>query len=241
MAKTTTGAALGLGLAIVALATACDPPPPSTAPLDLPSTSAPEAAAGSDADSADGLGSGPGGEGPPPPPAGAFLAQMTPEQTAQLTQLGVEVVVPGQVPPAFSVAEMRVSQSDPAPSYLVVYQDEADQCFAMEFAAEGFGDLPATENRLSIKPPLFGDQSYGLNYGPFVDADLSAQAPQANLFTDWMIGSSGAYRLVGAAYIGDLFDQLRSCTDISPEAAVALAESLTVLSTDPMGAPVDGP
>ncbi|PSN12529.1 hypothetical protein C7293_19715, partial [filamentous cyanobacterium CCT1] len=45
---------------------------------------------------------------PPPPPEGAFLGQMSPTQTSQLTSLGVDVIVPGQVPPSFSVVEMRV-------------------------------------------------------------------------------------------------------------------------------------
>ncbi|MBD0336652.1 MAG: hypothetical protein ICV62_14280, partial [Cyanobacteria bacterium Co-bin13] len=44
---------------------------------------------------------------PPPPPQGAFLAQLTPEQTAQLNALGVEVVAPGLVPPTFSVVDIR--------------------------------------------------------------------------------------------------------------------------------------
>lgn len=176
----------------------------------------------------------PGPAVPPPPPEGAFLAQMPPAQTSQLTSLGVEVVVPGQVPPTFSIVEMRVDQGDTGPGYLVVYQNNRSQCFAIEFAASGIGDPPATESRVPIQPPLFNDQDYGLNYGPFTDADLRAD-PHSNLFTDWLIGSSGAYRLIGATYIGDLFESLQGCEDITPEEAVALAESLTVLSADPMG------
>lgn len=177
------------------------------------------------------------GGGPPPPPAGAFLAQMPPEQTSQLTSLGVEVVVPGQVPPSFSIAEMRVDRA--GPGYLVVYQNSSGQCFAVEFVAEGMDDPPTTENRLPIQPPLFGDQAYGLNYGPFNDADLRAKFPQSNLFTDWLMGGSGGYRLIGATYIGELFESLQGCKDIAPEEAVALAESLTVLTGDPMDDPME--
>lgn len=173
-------------------------------------------------------------EGPPPPPEGAFLGQMPPEQTSQLTSLGVEVVVPGDVPPSFSIVELRVDQSNSGPAYLVVYQNDLNQCFAVEFAAGGIGDMPATENRLPIQPPLFGE-GYGLHYGPFAEADMQAQFPEFNLFTDWMVGPSGAYRLIGATYIGELFDPLRGCEDVAPEEAVALAESLTVLTADPMG------
>ncbi|MEA5452459.1 hypothetical protein VB780_28050 [Leptolyngbya sp. CCNP1308] len=205
-------------LLVMGLASACDRPAPtatSSAPLDTPVA-----------------------EGPPPPPEGAFLAQMSPTQTDQLTSLGIEVVVPGQVPPSFAIVEMRVDSSDTGPGYLVVYQNDRSQCFAVEFAAEGIGDPPATESRIPIQPPLFGDQGYGLNYGPFTEADLRAEFPNANLFTDWMVGTSGAYRLVGAAYIGDLFESLQSCEDVSPEEAVALVESFTVLTADPMADPL---
>ncbi len=177
-------------------------------------------------------------DGPPPPPAGAFLAQMSPTQTSQLTTLGVDVVVPGQVPPSFSIVEIRVDQSDSGPGYLVVYQNEGGQCFAVEFAATGVGDPPATESRLPIQPPLFGDRGYGLNYGPFTDAKLSTEFPESNLFTDWLVGRSGAYRLIGASYIGGLFENLQDCEDVSPEEAVTLAESLTVLTDEPMGEPM---
>jgi hypothetical protein len=178
----------------------------------------------------------PSPEAPPPPPAGAFLGQMPPAQTSQLASLGVEVVVPGEVPPDFAIAELRVDQGDPGPGYLVVYQNAANQCFAVEFASESFGAPPATANRIAIQPPLFGE-GYSLNYGPFADADMQAQFPEPNLFTDWMLGPSGAYRLIGASYIGDLFEPLHDCEDVSPEAAAALAESLTVLTDDPMGDP----
>lgn len=217
---TTQIAKLAAVLLTVGLASACDsPPPPSppSVPLDAPLA-----------------------EGPPPPPEGAFLAQMSPTQTSQLASLGVEVVVPGQVPPSFAIAEMRVDSSETGPGYLVVYQNDRSQCFAVEFAAEGIGDSPATESRIPIQPPLFGDQGYGLNYGPFVDADVRAELPDFNLFTDWMVGTSGAYRLVGASYIGDLFESLQTCEDISPEEAVALAESFTVLTDEPMGDPLGG-
>jgi hypothetical protein len=166
---------------------------------------------------------------------------MTPTQVSQLASLGVAVVVPGQVPPSFRIVELRVDPS--GPGYLVVYQrqpaegDAPSQCFAVEFASDGLGDSPATEGRLPIQPPLFGGQSYGLNYGTFTDPGLKADFPQPNLFTDWMAGPSGAYRLVGATYLGGLFESLKTCQDLSPEEAAALAESLTVLAADPMGEP----
>lgn len=187
----------------------------------------------------------PGGEppspGPPPPPAGAFLAQLPPEQTSQLTNLGVAVVVPGVVPPTFSVVEIRTDQAadSAAPgagvSYLVVYQSTDNRCFAVEFAADGIGDPPATESRLPMQPPLFKDQDYGLNYGPFAEPQMREQMPGSNLYSDWLIGPSGAYRLVGAAYIGSLFQDLSGCADVAPQEAVSIVESFTVLAPAVIG------
>lgn len=216
MARVITTGTQALALVIVIGLGACDRPSPTSVSLDTPTV--PSAS-----------------DGPPPPPEGAFLGQMPPAQTSQLTSLGVEVVVPGQVPPSFTIAEMRVTQDDPDTSYLVVYQNDLNQCFAVEFATEGMSAPPVTESRLPIQPPLFGDQGYVLNYGPFVDDGTVAPSPDSHLFTDWMLGPSGAYRLVGATYIGSLFEGLRGCQDVSPEEAVTLAESLTVLTADPMG------
>ncbi|HIK45213.1 MAG TPA: hypothetical protein IGR64_10040 [Leptolyngbyaceae cyanobacterium M65_K2018_010] len=173
---------------------------------------------------------------PPPPPAGAFLAQLSPEQTRQLTSLGVEVVVPGVVPPTFSVAELRIDQSETAVAYMIVYRDGANRCFATEFATEGVTEPPVTQNRRPIQPPLFPGRTYGLNYGEFQDSALRSQFPGSNLYTDWLMGRSGAYRLIGSALIGELFPALKGCQDLAPDQAVSLVESFTLLTTEPMGA-----
>ena len=179
---------------------------------------------------------------PPPPPEGAYLAQLPPEQTSQLTNLGVDVVAPGAVPPTFSVVDIRTVQPDAeAPgldmgaSYMVVYQDPTNRCFAVEFAADGMGTPPATENRIPIQSPLFNDQDYGLNYGPFQDEAIRVQFPGSNLYSDWLIGPAGAYRLIGSTYISDFFPALKGCQDIAPEAAVSIVESFTVLTPQAMG------
>jgi hypothetical protein len=152
------------------------------------------------------------------------------------------VVAPGAVPPAFSVVDIRTEQPtgdqgapDAGVSYIVVYQDPTNRCFAVEFAAEGFMAPPATENRIPIQPPLFGEQDYGLNYGSFMDEEMRSQFPDFNFFTDWLIGPSGGYRLVGASYIGSLFPDLAGCEDIAPEAAVSIVESFTVLTPEVIG------
>ncbi len=177
---------------------------------------------------------------PPPPPPGAFLAQLSPDQVAQLTSLGIDVVVPGTVPPAFQVADLRITQGDTDLSYLIVYQNAENQCFAVEFADSGTSPPPATESRLPIKPPLFtqenGGPSYSLNYGKYSDPAWQAKFPDSNLYTDWLAGPSGYYRLTGAADIKALFATFDHCKDVDPKTAVDLVESFTLITTAPMGA-----
>ncbi len=210
--------AIGVVL-LVGISVGCDRPESTTAPLD------PNAAP-------------PAPDAPPPPPEGAFLGQLLPEQTAQLQSLGVDVVIPGEVPPIFSVVDVRLDQADGGLGYFIVYQSQDNRCFAVEFAADGIGSPPATVNRRPIQPPLFAAQNYGLNYGAFEDGELRSQFPDDNLYTDWLLGPSGAYRLVGASYIRDLFPALQNCQDVDPAEAVNLVESFTVLTTDSV---LDGP
>jgi|GEM_PF-849542 len=178
--------------------------------------------------------------GPPPPPERAFLAQLPPEQTSQLVGLGIDVVAPGAVPPGFSVVEIRTEQANGqtppvGSSYIIVYQDSTNRCFGVEFAADGIGDPPVTENRLPIQAPLFDDPNYGLNYGPFEDDNMKSQFPGSNLYSDWLLGPSGVYRLVGAAYVGSLFPSLAGCEDVAPQEAVSVVESFTVLTPEGVG------
>jgi hypothetical protein len=181
-----------------------------------------------------------GSVAPPPPPPGSFLAQLSPDQVAQLTSLGIDVVVPGTVTPSFQVADLRITQGDTDLSYLIVYQNAENQCFAVEFADSGTSPPPATESRLPIKPPLFtqenGGPSYSLNYGKYSDPAWQAKFPDSNLYTDWLAGPSGYYRLTGAADIKALFATFDHCKDVDPKTAVDLVESFTLITTAPMGA-----
>lgn len=176
---------------------------------------------------------------PPPPPPGSFLAQLSPDQMAQLTSLGIDVVVPGNVPPVFQVADLRITQGDMGLSYLIVYQSADNQCFAVEYVDSGTLTPLATENRVAIKPPLFTDEngnpSYGLNYGKYSDPEWQAKFPDSNLYTDWLAGPSGYYRLTGAADIKALFTTFDNCKDIDPQDAVAIVESFTLITAEPMG------
>lgn len=193
--------------------------PPDTAPLNADSATPPA---------------------PPPPPQGSFLAQLSPEQVNQLKALGAEVVVPGVVPPTFSVAEIRGKAAtgdgpDGGAAYSILYRDGGNRCFAIEFASSGIGDMPATEQRLPIAPPLFENKGYGLNYGLYQDEGLRSQFPDPELYTDWLTNEAGAYRLIGASYINAAFPSQAPCQDISPEEAKQIAESLTVIEPEVMG------
>jgi hypothetical protein len=172
---------------------------------------------------------------PPPPPPEAFLARLPPEEASQLRNLGVEVIVPGNVPPSFSLATLRTEDQEFSTGYILVYQDAANRCFAVEFASGGLGDPPATQNRLPIQAPLFEGEGYGLNYGLFQEASLQQEFPEGNLFTDWLMRDSGGYRLVGASYVGELFEELAGCTDVAPEEAVTIVESFAVLEPENIG------
>ncbi|HEY9736884.1 MAG TPA: hypothetical protein V6D06_11395 [Trichocoleus sp.] len=193
--------------------------PPDTAPLNADSAAPPA---------------------PPPPPQGAFLAQLSPEQTAQLKALGAEVVVPGVVPPTFVVLDIRGTAAtgdgaDSGAAYSILYRDGGNRCFAIEFASSGIGDMPETEQRLPIAPPLFAGKSYGLNYGLYKDEELRSQYPDPELYTDWLTTPNGAYRLIGASYINATFTDQAPCQDISPAEAKQIVESMTVIEPEVMG------
>ena len=175
---------------------------------------------------------------PPPPPEGAFLGRISPTQVSQLNSLGVEVVVPGVIPPGFKVVELRITQGEGALGYMIVYQhsgtEEPGQCFAVEFSREGMGDPPATAEKRSLKPPLFKGQNYELHHGQFTEPALQRQFPGGALYSDWLQGASGAYRLIGAVLIGQLFPALQGCQDVTPAQAVELVENFTLLAANPM-------
>ncbi|MGP1374826.1 hypothetical protein [Almyronema epifaneia] len=170
---------------------------------------------------------------PPPPPSGALIAQLQPAQTQQLEALEVAVVIPTEVPPAFQVVEL-ITQAPTAAGgaqYQIVYRDDRDRCFVVEFTNEGVGDLPDTEFQQPLNSPLFGT-GYQLHYGPYRDADLRSQFPEPEFATDWMVGESGAYRLAGAAYIQQTFASQTGCQDISPAEAQQLVNSMAYLQPD---------
>lgn len=177
----------------------------------------------------------PNQEGPPPPPSSAFLALLPPDQTAAIQALGVPIVVPTDIPTGFAVDRVEVTQNDRFPSYQILYRDGSDRCFVVEYAGAGIGDIPATEYRTPINPPLFGENEYGLNYGNYVDPGLQAQFPEPELASDWLMQANGFYRLAGAAYINNTFSLEQPCQDITPEEAVQIVESLALITDEIFG------
>ncbi|MEO0826522.1 MAG: hypothetical protein AAFX95_12360 [Cyanobacteria bacterium J06639_16] len=170
---------------------------------------------------------------PPPPPDGAFIAQITPEQNQKLLELGIDIAVPTQVPPGFRTFSAITGTQPGGPSYMLIYQDQLDRCFAIEHTTEGVGGLPDIENKIPLNPPLFGE-GYILYHGAYTDPALQADFPEPNLITDWMTGNSGFYRLIGAAYLEQNYPDL-TCQDISPDEAVQVIDSLAYLATEIIG------
>ena len=123
---------------------------------------------------------------PPPPPDDAFLALLTPDQTAQIRALELPLVLPTAIPDEFGVVEVQAQPDERFGGYQVLYRDGSDRCFLIEYTVGGVGDVPATENRLPLNPPILEDDAveYGLNSGPYVDAGLREQFPEPSLITD---------------------------------------------------------
>lgn len=174
--------------------------------------------------------------GPPAPPANAFLALLSPDHMAQLKTLAVPVVIPTDIPAGFAVAAVTIiANGDRDQGYSILYQDPDNRCFVVEYTAGGIGSPPATEYRLPLKPPLFPDVDYGLNYGPFADLDLRSQFPEPELMSDWLGYGSGFYRLAGAAYINNQSSADAPCQDLTPEEAVTIIESFTEVTEEIIG------
>jgi hypothetical protein len=173
---------------------------------------------------------------PPPPPNSAFLALLPPEQTAQIRAMGTPLVVPTAIPAGFRVEQVEVGQSDRPGSYQILYRDERDRCFLVEYTAGESGDLPQTQERIAINPPLVeSGTGLGLNYGRYSDPSLASQSSRPVLFSDWLPINGGFYRLLGATYANELFVPTPACQEIAVEEAVAIVESSAVVTEEIQG------
>ncbi len=175
-------------------------------------------------------------QAPPPPPPSAFLALLTPEQTAAIRTLGVPLVVPTSIPAGFQVESVVTKTDGRFPGYTVLYRDGGDRCFVVEQTSGGVGSVPATEFRLPINSPLLaGAAEFGLNYGPYAEPAMRQQFPEPVLISDWLPIEDHFYRLAGADYINTVLTPPRACVDVTPEEALQLVESFAVVTDDITG------
>ncbi|MEM9903454.1 MAG: hypothetical protein AAF921_00295 [Cyanobacteria bacterium P01_D01_bin.44] len=181
------------------------------------------------------------GGGPPPPPTGSFFALLPPEATADLAALEIPAAVPSYLPEGFTLADYETGQgkssgqsSGPGGGdyYWLIYRDAQNRCFTIEYTSGGVGGI-VLENQLPISSPLFGP-GYSLYYGQYEDASLREQFPEPDMFSDWMSGDQGLYRLTGAEQTMQTYEQT-NCTDLPPQEAVKVVESLTYLETEITG------
>jgi len=182
---------------------------------------------------------------PPPPPDSAFLALLTPDQTTQIRSLGLPLVLPTDIPEGFEVAQLQIQQDGRFPGYQLLYRDggipagapAANRCFLVEFTVGGIGGTPPTANRQPLNPPILADDGaeYGLNYAPYTDAAQREQFPEPSLISDWLPVEGGFVRLAGTELINNTLTPEVVCTDIAVEEAVAIIDSLAVISDEIQG------
>ncbi|MEM0980454.1 MAG: hypothetical protein AAGH78_09280 [Cyanobacteria bacterium P01_H01_bin.58] len=175
-------------------------------------------------------------DGPPPPPSSAYIALLTPEQTTEIRAADIPLVVPTAIPAGFVVEQVTVKQDERFAEYQILYRDNRDRCFVVEYGSGGFGG-PATEYRVPINPPLVNDgEKYGLNYGSYNYADSSDQLTESELHSDWLVLEEiGGYRLAGAAYINNRLTPDLPCQDVTVEEAVELVESFALITEEIVG------
>ncbi|MEM6836217.1 MAG: hypothetical protein AAF609_05120 [Cyanobacteria bacterium P01_C01_bin.120] len=217
-----------IGLCLMGLA-ACDRPPARSDTAQSSTATFPAAPPEATAESLPAA--------PPPPPDAAFLALITPEKTAQIRDLGLPLVLPAAVPAGFQVAQVQTQADERFGGYQILYRDDRDRCFLIEYTVGGIGDMPATENRLPLSPPMLAEDSveYGLNYGVYVDPALREQFPESLLHSDWLPVAGGFSRLAGAALINEMLTPAAPCTNLPVADAVAIIDSLAVITDEIQG------
>ncbi|MEO1210274.1 MAG: hypothetical protein AAFX78_12100 [Cyanobacteria bacterium J06638_20] len=175
-------------------------------------------------------------DGPPPPPSSAYIALLTPEQTAEIRATDIPLVVPTTIPAGFRVEQVTVKQDERFAEYQILYRDNRDRCFVVEYGSGGFGG-PATEYRVPINPLLVGDEEkYGLNYGSYNYADAPEQTAESELHSDWLVLEDiGGYRLAGAAHINNRLTPDMPCQDVTVEEAIELVESFALITEEIVG------
>ncbi|MEA5463036.1 hypothetical protein [Leptothoe sp. PORK10 BA2] len=177
--------------------------------------------------------SSPLGSAPPPPPPNSYLAQLPPEATNQLVSLNIDIAIPTYLPPTMTLANYGVGtaaeETGGGAYYWLVYRDEKNRCFAIEYTANGTDDI-SLENQVPVDTVLFG-AGYSLYHGKFPNGG-AGELPESDFFTDWLAGEDGFYRLVGAGLINSQDYGQGDCSNISVKEAISITESLSYLPTD---------
>jgi hypothetical protein len=173
---------------------------------------------------------------PPPPPAGAFLAQIPPDINAELAALEIPIAVPTYLPDGFDLVDYATGTTAAGPGggpfYWLVYRDDKSRCFAVEYTSGGIGGVGLSQ-QLTIESSIFGS-GYVLHSGQNDGSGLQAELPESDLFSDWMQGDQGFYRLIGAQLTMQTYGQ-KGCQDMPAEEAVKVIESLTYLQSEIVG------
>lgn len=167
---------------------------------------------------------------PPPPPTNSYLAHLSPDATNQLISLGIKIVIPTFLTPNMTLANHGAGETANSQSfYWLVYRDNQNRCFAIEYTSSDTEPI-SLENREPLNIDIFGN-GYSLYHGKFPNGG-EGELPNSDLFTDWLVGEDGFYRLIGAGLINAQDYGQGDCSNITISEAIAITESLSYLPTD---------
>ncbi|MCU0545563.1 MAG: hypothetical protein MUE44_25900 [Oscillatoriaceae cyanobacterium Prado104] len=153
--------------------------------------------------------------------------QLSQTQINQLKSLGVKIAIPSYIPAGFQVASVQVKPCPSGirrfcPDYAIIYRNSNNSCFAIESTGGGIGDMPSDnlEQSYPVNNPILGKSAL-LNYRK------NSRFSGPILTGSWM-GKGPFYRFTGAG--SRLVNaELSNCSDISPQEAVRVWESLRYL------------
>ncbi|MEG3851243.1 hypothetical protein QT971_30460 [Microcoleus sp. herbarium19] len=158
-------------------------------------------------------------------------AQLSDRQTNQLKSLGTKVAIPSYIPAGFKVASVQVKPCPSGvrrfcPDYAIIYRNSNNSCFAIESTGGGIGDMPSAdlERSYPVNNSILG-KSAVLKYRK------NPRLSGPTLIGSWM-GQGPFYRFTGAGsrlFLNTAPPELSNCSDISPQEAVRVWESLRYL------------
>ncbi|MEG3876414.1 hypothetical protein QT972_03380 [Microcoleus sp. herbarium7] len=158
-------------------------------------------------------------------------AQLSDRQTNQLKSLGTKVAIPSYIPAGFKVASVQVKPCPSGvrrfcPDYAIIYRNSNNSCFAIESTGGGIGDMPSAdlERSYPVNNSILG-KSAVLKYRK------NPRLSGPTLIGSWM-GQGPFYRFTGAGsrlFLNTAPPELSNCSDINPQEAVRVWESLRYL------------